>query len=76
MPSSLSAGPVVHARGGRATNRVQPVGAAVFETERLRAVLWCDDPADPAFAAYSQPEMVRHLGNSATICSPLPVGDG
>jgi RimJ/RimL family protein N-acetyltransferase len=52
------------------------VGAAVFETERLRAVLWRDDHADPAFAAYSQPEMVRHLGNSATICSPLPVGDG
>ena len=37
----------------------------VFETERLRAVWWRDDHAEPAFAAYSQPEMVRHLGNSA-----------
>jgi RimJ/RimL family protein N-acetyltransferase len=38
----------------------------VFETERLRAVPWHDDHAEPAFAAYSQPEMVRYLGNGAT----------
>ena len=38
----------------------------VFETERLRAVLWRDDHAEPAFAAYSQPEMVRFLGSGAT----------
>jgi RimJ/RimL family protein N-acetyltransferase len=38
----------------------------VFETERLRAVLWRDDHAEAAFAAYSQPEMVRYLGNGAT----------
>jgi RimJ/RimL family protein N-acetyltransferase len=94
------------------------VAETVFETERLRAVLWRDDHAEAAFAAYSKPEMVRHLGNSAqhpnldhtrawigrlrrsyvdkgaergfwalerrdtgeivgaTICSPLPGGDG
>jgi len=38
----------------------------VFETERLRAVLWRDDHAEPAFSAYSQPEMVRYLGSGAT----------
>ncbi|HET6816840.1 MAG TPA: GNAT family N-acetyltransferase [Mycobacteriales bacterium] len=38
----------------------------IFETERLRAVPWRDDHAEPAFAAYSQPEMVRYLGNGAT----------
>jgi RimJ/RimL family protein N-acetyltransferase len=38
----------------------------VFETERLRAVWWRDDHAEPAFAAYTQPEMVRYLGNGAT----------
>ena len=38
----------------------------VFETDRLRAVLWREDHAEAAFAAYSQPEMVRFLGNGAT----------
>ena len=38
----------------------------VFETERLRAVRWRDDHAEPAFEAYSDPEMVRYLGNGAT----------
>ena len=38
----------------------------VFETERLRAVRWRDDHSEPAFAAYSQPEMVRYLGSGAT----------
>ena len=38
----------------------------VFETDRLRAVLWRDDHAEAAFAAYSQPEMVRYLGSGAT----------
>jgi len=38
----------------------------VFETERLRAVLWRDDHAEAAFAAYSQPDMVRYLGSGAT----------
>lgn len=38
----------------------------VFETERLQAVRWRDDHAEAAFAAYSQPEMVRYLGNGAT----------
>jgi RimJ/RimL family protein N-acetyltransferase len=38
----------------------------VFETERLRVVLWRDDHAEAAFAAYSDPEMVRFLGNGAT----------
>src|SRR5213592_1933925 len=93
-------------------------GEAIFATERLRAVPWRDDHAEAAFAAYSQPEMVQHLGNpsphpdvdhtkawigrihaiyaergiergfwalerldtgqlvGATICSPLPGGDG
>ena len=35
----------------------------VFETDRLRAVAWRADHADAAFAAYSQPEFVRYLGN-------------
>jgi RimJ/RimL family protein N-acetyltransferase len=34
----------------------------VFTTERLRAVPWRLDHAGAAFAAYSQPEMVQHLG--------------
>ena len=51
-------------------------GGVVFETERLRAVPWRDDHAEPAFAAYSQPEMVRFLGDGATLCQPLPGGDG
>jgi RimJ/RimL family protein N-acetyltransferase len=93
-------------------------GETVFTTERLRAVLWRDEHAETAYGAYSQPEMVRHLGNGAvhpdldhtrawigrirqryvdhgadhgffalerldtseivgaTICSPLPDGDG
>jgi len=38
----------------------------VFETERLRAVPWRDDHAAAGFAAYSQPEMTRYLGNGAT----------
>lgn len=36
----------------------------VFETERLRAVPWRDDHAEAAYAAYSQPDFVRYLGNS------------
>jgi len=44
----------------------QASDGVVFETERLRAVPWRDDHAEPAFAAYSQPEMVRYLGSSAT----------
>ena len=35
----------------------------VFETERLRAVPWRDGHAEAAFAAYSQPDFVRYLGN-------------
>ena len=35
----------------------------VFETDRLRAVQWRDDHAEAAFAAYSQPDFVRFLGN-------------
>jgi RimJ/RimL family protein N-acetyltransferase len=42
------------------------VAEVVFETERLRAVLWRDDHAEAAFEAYSEPEMVRYLGNGAT----------
>jgi RimJ/RimL family protein N-acetyltransferase len=36
----------------------------VFETERLRAVPWREEHAEPAHAAYSQPDFVRYLGNS------------
>src|SRR3954453_13742087 len=35
----------------------------VFQTDRLRAVLWRDDHAEMAFAAYSRPDFVRFLGN-------------
>jgi RimJ/RimL family protein N-acetyltransferase len=35
----------------------------VFRTSRLRAVRWRDDHAPTAYAAYSQPEFVRYLGN-------------
>jgi RimJ/RimL family protein N-acetyltransferase len=42
------------------------VNDVIFETERLRAVFWRDDHAEPAFAAYSQPDMVRFLGSGAT----------
>jgi len=38
-------------------------GDEVFRTERLVAVRWRDDHAPVAFAAYSQPEFVRYLGN-------------
>jgi RimJ/RimL family protein N-acetyltransferase len=87
----------------------------VFRTERLRAVRWRDEHAPTAYAAYSQPEFVRYLGNpaphpdvghtrrwiarindvqgdsaagfwaverhdgelvGATLCQPLPAGDG
>jgi RimJ/RimL family protein N-acetyltransferase len=35
----------------------------VFETERLVVVPWRDDHAEAAYAAYSQPDFVRYLGN-------------
>jgi hypothetical protein len=38
--------------------------AVIFTTQRLRAVPWRSDHADAAFAAYSRPEMVQHLGNA------------
>jgi len=90
---------------------------SVFETERLRAVLWREDHAEAAFPAYSDPDFTRGLGSGlhhgtvddtrawigrirtmyddrgtragfwalerhdgtlvgATICQPLPGGDG
>jgi RimJ/RimL family protein N-acetyltransferase len=40
--------------------------AAVFETERLRAVPWRDEHAEPAYAAYSDPDFTRYLGSART----------
>jgi hypothetical protein len=52
-------GPHATRLGGR-----RLMDAVIFTTQRLRAVPWRSDHADAAFAAYSRPEMVQHLGNA------------